>query len=406
MNQPSACPSVPQPDKQSDQIAPPFDQKAPEPGPISDQTRFPSVQREAAYHRYLLGGLLAILAAVMFFMVKPFMAPIVLAATFATIFFPFYQWLAKRLWKRRSLAALLCCLMLIVGILIPMYLLGYFFANEAKDLYTTAGPKVKEFLGNDSTSNRLQALLPPAAQSLLARSGVDLTAVAKNAIANGAKWIGPFINKTSTGAIGLIANLFIMLFTMFFFFLDGEAFIKRIYRLSPLRPEYTKQLFSRFAQMSRATVKGTLVIGLIQGSLGCLVLLIFGVSSWMLWGLVMVALALIPFLGAWCVLIPAAIIQALQGHLWQGLGIFLCSVIVVSNIDNFLRPRIVGHDVNMHMLLVFFSSLGGIAMFGIVGFIVGPVLAALFMSVIEMYSVEFKEFLHRFETRTDMKAVS
>ena len=130
-----------------------------------------------------------------------------------------------------------------------------------------------------------------------------------------------------------------------------------------------------------------------QGTFGGLTLAVFGVGHAILWGVVMVILSVIPVVGAWLVLYPAALIQILLGHTWQGVGIFLVTTIVISNIDTLLRPRVVGREAGMHDLMIFFSTLGGIAVFGIMGFIIGPVIAVFFMTLLDIYSIEFKSTL-------------
>jgi len=149
----------------------------------------------------------------------------------------------------------------------------------------------------------------------------------------------------------------------------------------------------RFVSVSRATVKGTLVIGLVQGTLGGLTLWIFGVSSPILWGLVMVILSIIPLVGGWLVLYPAAVIQLILGNTWEGVGIIIVTAVVISNVDTLLRPRLVGRDAGMHDLLIFFSTIGGISLFGIMGFIIGPVIAVFFLTILDIYSIEFKPML-------------
>jgi len=201
------------------------------------------------------------------------------------------------------------------------------------------------------------------------------------------------INKTSAGFFGLFTNVLVMFFTMFYFFMDGEALVKRIKYLSPIRDDYEEMIFSRFLLISRATVMGTIIIGITQGTLGAVALLIFGIKSWLLWGCVMVFLSIIPMVGAWLILIPAGLIQIFSGHIWQGIGILVVSTAVISNIDNLIRPRLVGKEAKLHDLIIFFSSLGGIAAFGIMGFIVGPVIAALFIAVVDIYSTEFDQQL-------------
>jgi predicted PurR-regulated permease PerM len=119
-------------------------------------------------------------------------------------------------------------------------------------------------------------------------------------------------------------------------------------------------------------------------------MLIFGIKTWLLWGFIMFIFALIPMLGCWIVLVPASIIQIAMGNTIQGIGLLLVSVLVVSTIDNVIRPRLVGSAAKIHDLVIFFSMLGGLATFGPLGFIVGPVIAAFFITLLEMYGIEFK----------------
>jgi len=181
---------------------------------------------------------------------------------------------------------------------------------------------------------------------------------------------------------------------MFYFLMDGRAMVDKAIYLCPLRREYSMMLLSRFTLISRALVKGTIIIGAIQGTLGAITLLIFGVPYWLLWWIVMILLGCIPMLGAWVVLLPAGIIEVLAGHYVKGLGILLVQFLIISNIDNVLKPRLVGQGARMHDLVVFFSIIGGVAAFGPLGVIVGPVIAALLVALMEIYSMEFKEYLH------------
>jgi predicted PurR-regulated permease PerM len=181
----------------------------------------------------------------------------------------------------------------------------------------------------------------------------------------------------------------VMLFTMFYFFIDGERILNRLRYLSPVRDEYQNIILNRFLLISRATIVGTILIGIIQGSFGAITLLVFGIKSWLLWGFIMVVLAIIPMAGTWIVLIPAGIIQIITGNLWRGIGIILTSIIIVSNIDNLIRPRIVGYGAKMHDLLIFFSTLGGLSLFGVTGFIVGPIIASFFITMVDIYELEF-----------------
>jgi predicted PurR-regulated permease PerM len=180
---------------------------------------------------------------------------------------------------------------------------------------------------------------------------------------------------------------------MFYFFRDGKDLLRRLRFLIPLDREHKNAIATRFTAVARATVRGTLLIALIQGTLSCLTLWIFGVSSPFLWGMVVTLLAIVPMAGSWPVLLPAAFIQMATGHVWQGVGILAVSLVVIFNVDNLLRPRLVGQETGMHDLMVFFSTLGGLAMFGVTGFIIGPMIAALFLSLLDIYSAEYSDDL-------------
>jgi predicted PurR-regulated permease PerM len=260
-------------------------------------------------------------------------------------------------------------------------------------------PRLRELL----EQNRLQQFidtLPIPGGHLVQLDQIDWSSLLREGASTMGQVGTTIVNHTSAGLFGLLGNLFVTLFVMFYLFLDGEALVKRIRYLSPLRQDYEDLLVSRFVLIARATVKGTLLIGLAQGTLGALTLLVFGIKSWLLWGVVMIILAVIPMVGAWLVLIPAALFQLFSGNVWMGIAILASSTLVVSNVDNLLRPRLVGKDAKLHDLLIFFSTLGGIAIFGIMGFIIGPVLAALVMTIIDIYGMEFAEQLQSSYTAT------
>lgn len=169
--------------------------------------------------------------------------------------------------------------------------------------------------------------------------------------------------------------------------------MKKIMYLSPLRDSHEKLLVEKFISISRATMKGTLVVGLVQGSIGGITFALVGVPSAIAWGIVMVFLSLIPMFGTSLVWFPAGIIMLLIGNVWQGVVILAVGFGVISIIDNFLRPELVGKDTQMHPLVVFFATLGGISLLGFLGFIMGPIIVALFLTLWNIYAVEFKKQL-------------
>ncbi len=340
--------------------------------------------------RYFFIAVLLGTTVVFFRMVMVFLVPILLAAVFATLFYPLYEWLLRRFRGRKTLASFCCCLILFLGLIIPLYAVADMVTREAIDFYHTAQKQLTEFMktGPQGPVARLKNL--PFLRDLKLDQ-VDWQSAFQNAVSTAGTFAATVIKRTSQGTIQVIVLLFTTLFTMFYFFRDGKDLLRRLRALIPLDREYKNAIAARFTSVARATVKGTLLIALAQGTLSGLTLWIFGVGSPILWGVVATLLSVIPLVGAWLVLYPAALVQILTGHLWQGIGILIVTILVIVNVDNLMRPRLVGQETGMHDLMVFFSTLGGISMFGPTGFILGPLVAALFLSVLDIYSAEFQD---------------
>jgi predicted PurR-regulated permease PerM len=341
-------------------------------------------------NRFAVLGLLALVTIAIFPIIRMFFVPIIVAAAFATLFHPLYTWLLKKFRNNRAVASFACCLVLFLGLVTPTYLVVNLVAREAVDLYQTAQPAIRDVVekgGNSDVVIRLQQF-PLVKWFRLSNINptVPLHDGAKALATAGTK----LFNRTSAGLMEFFVTIFIMFFTMFYFFMDGDELVKRIKYLVPINEDYKKLIITRFLLISRATVMGTVVIGVTQGTLGALLLLFCGIKSWLMWGFIMVILATIPLLGAWVVLIPTGIIQIILGNTATGIVILAVSMLGISSIDNVIRPRIVGQGAKLHDLVIFFSSLGGIATFGVMGFIVGPVIAALFVAVLDIYGKEFE----------------
>jgi len=360
----------------------------------------PTSQRAQALHRlraakfsraYLL--LLLLLAAMLFFnIIKIFLVTILLATVFTVLFYPLYDKLLLIFKGRQTLSAAICCLVLFLGLIFPVYFVADQVSQEAVHLFNSAVPKVKEIIaqGDDGLLGKIKNY------PIIARfnfAAFDWQSSLQDMAKNAGNIIATVINKTSRGTFQVIADLFITLFTMFYFFRDGEKLVKRIKYLSPLDDVYEEGLIHRFISVSRATIKGTLFIGAIQGTIGGLTFWVCGIDAVILWSVVMIILSVIPLIGSWLVLYPAAIIQLITGNVWQGVVIILVTVVIISNVDNFLRPRLVGREAGMHDLMIFFSTLGGISVFGMMGFIIGPVIAVFFLTILDIYSIEFKSTL-------------
>jgi predicted PurR-regulated permease PerM len=350
-------------------------------------------RRSLNVNRYAIIGLLLLVTLAIFPIVKIFFVPVIVATTLVTLFFPMYQWILKLFGNRRGLSSFVCCLIISLCLIAPTYVVVQLVVKQAIELYQTAEPVIKDIIVKGSKSEFLLRIQALPLIHRLQFSSIDFSALLQEAIKTLATVGTKVFNKTSASLFELIIGIFVIFFTMFYFFMDGKALVKRIKYLSPIHDDYEEMIISRFLLISRATVMGTVIIGITQGSLGALVLLIFGIKAWLLWGFIMIILSIIPFAGAGTILIPAGIIQIIIGNVWQGIGIILISLFVVSTIDNLIRPRLVGQGAKLHDLVIFFSSLGGIMVFGAMGFIVGPVIAALFVAVLDIYSREFEQQL-------------
>jgi predicted PurR-regulated permease PerM len=180
---------------------------------------------------------------------------------------------------------------------------------------------------------------------------------------------------------------------MFFFLRDGPTLLREVVAYIPLTEADTERMLEKFVSVTRATLNGPVLIGTTQGVLGGVAFWLAGIDGPVFWGTVMTVLSIIPGVGGALVWVPMVIVLAVTGAFWKAVGLAAFLSLVVGSIDNLLRPRLVGRDTQMHELLIFFSTLGGLLLFGVTGFILGPVLAALFLTVWEMFGIAFRREL-------------
>lgn len=338
--------------------------------------------------RYFLLTLFVIALAAFIWVIKIFLLHVVIAAVFATLFHPLQRRLTAWFRGRRGLAAAASTLVILLALLAPLFFVLNLVVRQGIDVYHTFEPRVRQVL-HEGDAGLLGEIKRTKILGVVDLSQVDWDEV----VTDTAKFIGSIapkvLNRTTRMTFGMVVDLFIVLFTIFYFLRDGEGILDRVQRLLPLSESNKRLLVERFAAISRATVKGTLVIALVQATLGGLTLLAFGYDNWLLWSVVMLVLAALPMVGTGMVLIPAGIIRIFSGDVWSGIAVIAISVGVVSTVDNLLRPRLVGRDVKMHDLMIFFSTIGGIAVFGIMGFIVGPMVAAIFLTLLDIFSLEY-----------------
>jgi predicted PurR-regulated permease PerM len=312
----------------------------------------------------------------------PFYGPIMWSAIIALLFAPLNQWLLKHLKREANAAAVLTLLVAVVVAIFPLAVLITELAADALSVYARLE---SGDLNPGPFFHAIYDALPRWAKQLLARLGLknfsalerqflELAAVASQHLAAQALDIGML-------AFDYVIGFFVTLYLAFFLLRDGRVLARALHDAAPLAPAYKYQLRNKFTTVVRATVKGNLVIAALQGALGGVAFWVLGVSSPLLWAVLMAFLSLLPAVGAGLVWVPVAIYFFATGALWQSMALTLFGVLVIGLVDNVLRPALVGKDTRLPDYLVMITTLGGMAAIGINGFVLGPVIAALFVAV-------------------------
>ena len=203
------------------------------------------------------------------------------------------------------------------------------------------------------------------------------------------------LSHITSGAANFIFQFFIMLFTMYYFLIYGREYLGKLLFSLPLNSEDEKRLLLKFTSVTRATLKGTFIIGAIQGAMGGVAMWIAGIPNTLFWGVIMAVFAIIPAIGPAIIWFPASVFLFVTGDTVPAISLFLFGAIVISNIDNLLRPRLVGKEAQLPDLMILFGTLGGLALFGAAGLIIGPIIAALFVTIWDIYGEVFKGMLER-----------
>jgi predicted PurR-regulated permease PerM len=331
-----------------------------------------------------------VLATTVFFlwMVRSFLMPVFWAAVFAILFQPLFLWLKHRFGDRRTPAALAATLAVVFAVLVPTALLVAAVAQQALWLYQrVASGEVNLQAPIDFVERHL-----PAVTRFLAQYGIGAEQV--RASLEGTAIFATQYIATQALALGqnlLIASILflLMLYLLFFFFRDGDRILTGIIRAMPMGDLREQRLMRKFAQVSRATVKGTLVVAVVQGGLGGVLFSLVGIQAAIFWGVMMGILSLLPAVGPALVWLPAAVILLATGAIWQGLVVIGAGILIVSMVDNLLRPILVGRETHMPDYLVLIATLGGLTMFGLAGFVAGPIVAALFLVMWAMFADEY-----------------
>ncbi len=317
----------------------------------------------------------------------PYGGAIFWGVVLAILFAPVYRWLLQRTRNRATLASTLTLLLIVVIVILPLTLVSISIVNQAAsvvDLVRSGEISVATFF------DKLMAALPNWLVSLLDRFHLTSLAYLQEKLTAAASQVSQDVAKRAINAglytFDFLTSLCILLYLLFFLLRDGDKLAKRIREAVPLSRKYKQRLFQNFTAVIRATVKGNILVAVAQGALGGLAFWFLDVRAPILWGVLMAFLSLLPAIGAAIVWAPVAIYFLATGAIWQGVALAAFGVFVIGLVDNFLRPVLVGKDTKMPDYVVLLSTVGGMALFGLHGFVIGPVVAALFIAAWDLFA--------------------
>jgi predicted PurR-regulated permease PerM len=328
--------------------------------------------------------LLGVVSLAFLWLTLDFIEPVFWAAVLAIIFNPLQRQLAQAVQGRKTLAALIGTLAIVLMVFLPLVVVGVAVSREALNLYDRiqdGSIDLKGFL----------ARVDPLMRDLAARVGIDFESTQQRiyeAAGSAAQLIATQAVVVGQNVLSVVAQTALMLYLLFFFLRDGDDLLAVLDDAIPMGDGRQRMLFNRFASVTRATLKGTLLVGLVQGALGGLLFWILGLRAPVFWGVIMAMLSLLPLVGPALVWAPTAIFLMATGSVTKGVILLAGGVVVVGTADNILRPLLVGRETRMPDYMVLLSTLGGLSVFGPAGFVAGPVLAALFLSVWNMFAKE------------------
>lgn len=335
---------------------------------------------------------LALATSVLFvWVIWDFLLALLMAAILSGMFHPIYRQVARNLNYRRSLAAGVTVGAVLLGLIVPLVIFLVMIAEQVVQLSAIARPWVEEnaarFAQSDGLFERIPQLraLQPYREQIMPRLAELASEVGRYSVG--------FVTTAATQTATALLMLFVVLYAMYFFLKDGKTALDKMLYYLPLPAKDESRMIERFMSVARATIKGTIIIGAVQGALGGVAFAVVGIQGAAVWGTVMAILSAIPGLGHAFVWIPVVAYLAIVGHWVACIGLLVWCAGVVGSVDNFLRPWLIGKDTELPDLIILVSTLGGLVLFGPLGFIVGPIVAALFVTVWDLYGTAFADML-------------
>ncbi|MEA3435516.1 MAG: AI-2E family transporter [Thermodesulfobacteriota bacterium] len=351
---------------------------------------------EKSHHDIILWVFLIYFIISIFFLgwlLWPFVSTIILAAVVTGIFIPVYQYFNRKC--KPFLASILTCIVIFFVIFIPIVSFVGILSKEAYGMYLMA----KGAVLSDNIQNLLEgSMVLEKTNLILSNFNINITGEELNkAISEVGRIVGLFLYEQAraitSNILKFLVNFFFMLLIIFYLLIDRQRLLSFVVDLSPLPDDQDEKLFQKFKGMAGAILIGNGLGGLIQGIFGGIVFAIFGIKSPFLWGVIMGLMAFIPIVGIGIIFIPAAIYLFLVGRIAAGIFFIIFYVILSGGIEYIFKPRLVGHRVQIHTLLVFLSIIGGLKLFGILGIIYGPLIVTAFLTLTDIYKTSYQKLV-------------
>jgi len=319
--------------------------------------------------------------------ILPFYGAVFWAIVLAILFAPFYRRLSAKMNKRPNLAAAATLLICILLVVLPLVLISLSLIREASVLYVNIRSGQLDIVG---FIQRAFAALPESVVNILDRFGVGNLSALQEKLTTAAVQGSEFITRQAINigqnTFNFMVSFAIMLYVLFFLLRDGDRLVVQIKQATPLNHDHKRALFNNLTTAIRATVKGNIIVASVQGALGGIAFWFLGVQGALLWAVLMAFLSLLPAVGAALIWLPVALYFILTGSIWEGAGLIIYGVVVIGLVDNILRPMLVGKDTQLPDYIILISTVGGMALLGLNGFVIGPVIAAMCITLWEMFS--------------------
>lgn len=342
---------------------------------------------------YLIALLLASLVGYLTYVIfVPFIIPIFWAIVLVILFYPYYRWLLNNVTRRSSLASVIACLTIAVFLILPMALIGAAMANELFNLYEWAEQYIADI---SSRAHKSPLFIFPWLERFLGRyidvSGLDLREIFATSLKEIASFAGQGIKGFVTSFAQFVFHIILAFFSMYFLFKEGDRALNMVKNLLPLSEYEKEKIFAKNRDVISSTIYGGVLVGLIQGALGGIAFWFLGLPAPIVWGFVMFLFSFLPSVGSAMIWGPVVVYFLISGAYMKGLMLFLWGTFVIGLVDNLLRPIIVSGKTAMHPLLLFFSILGAVNVFGFIGIIAGPLILSIALSTVELYQEYLKK---------------